>query len=47
MKQVIEEIQEELAVLWQEYVAVEESELTSSGMDLRNKLISIAGTQNG
>ncbi len=47
MKQVIEEIQEELAVLWQEYVAVEESELTSSGIDLRNKLISIAGTQNG
>lgn len=44
MKQVIDEIQEELAVLWQEYVAVDESELTSSGIDLRNKLISIAGT---
>ena len=47
MKQVIDEIQEELAVLWQEYVAVGESELTSSGKDLRKKLISIAGTQNG
>ena len=47
MKQTIDEIQKELAVLWQEYVAVEESELTSSGMDLRKKLISIAGTQNG
>ncbi len=47
MKQAIDEIQEELAVLWQEYVAVEESELTSSGMELRKKLISIVGTQNG
>ena len=44
MKQAIDEIQEELAVLWQEYVAVDESELTSSGIDLRNKMISIAGT---
>jgi len=43
MKQVIEEIQEELAVLWQEYVAIEEDELTASGKSLRKKLISITG----
>lgn len=43
MKQVVEEIQEELAVLWQEYVAVDEDELTASGKSLRKKLISITG----
>ncbi|TFH46917.1 MAG: hypothetical protein E4G94_01340 [ANME-2 cluster archaeon] len=47
MKQVIEEIQEELAVLWLEYVAVDEDKLTASGKDLREKLISITGIQNG
>ncbi len=43
MKQVVDEIQEELAVLWQEYVAVDEDELTASGKSLRKKLISITG----
>ena len=43
MKQVVEEIQEELAVLWQEYVSVDEDELTASGKSLRKKLISITG----
>jgi len=47
MAQVVDEIKEELAVLWQEYVAVDENELTAGGKDLRNKLISIAGTHNG
>ena len=47
MTQVVDEIKDELSVLWQEYVAVDENELTASGKDLRKKLISIAGTHNG
>ncbi|MGP8330539.1 MAG: hypothetical protein ACT6FF_09530, partial [Methanosarcinaceae archaeon] len=43
MKQVVDEILEEIAVLWQEYVAVDEDELTASGKSLRKKLISITG----
>ena len=47
MEHVILEIQEELDVLWQEYVAVDEVELSASGKDLREKLISITGIHNG
>ncbi|MBN2487718.1 MAG: hypothetical protein JXA98_01670, partial [Methanosarcinaceae archaeon] len=47
MKQAIEEIQGQLSVLWQEYVAVDEDDLATSGKDLKNKLISIVGAHNG
>lgn len=43
MDSLIEEIREQLEVLWQEYVQVDEEELAPSGKNLRDVLVSIIG----
>jgi hypothetical protein len=43
MKSAYNEIQEELAILWSEYVNVDENELTNGAKQFRNKLIDLVG----
>lgn len=43
MKNAYEEIQEELAILWSEYVNVDENELTNGAKQFREKLIDLLG----
>ncbi|MDD4121135.1 MAG: hypothetical protein PHG90_06105 [Clostridia bacterium] len=42
MELLIEEIKEQLGILWQEYVPANDEELTPSGKDLQELLLSIS-----